>query len=251
MMREVKVSFKDKLFAAIKKIAVKGILSAVEVEETLIDYSSGKYSAVELGQKHGIATRLIVLWTEIVIGRRVHTTEEAFNMINEYIHLNDAVKTRDTTLFTQDIISHEDEYLDLVDYVKITTGTDVIFMYSPVILRCLKCSVCALFNINYSGKQLIIYDDIFKRLLDIDRKCYSLHEVGHLKYGHLNMTDDELSHEPGKIAKNVELQADDYAACIIGSANMKKALMRTYVKYGFISRLLNKKELFHRMKELG
>lgn len=247
-MREMLQKTLRNLLSLFGKIFVK----TVNTERLLIDYASRKYTIEELAKKHKEAARFLRKYCGILCERRV-SNEEAILFFTEYRNLMYAIQTGDTKLLSIDIERHQmaKEYEELADYVFGHTGQSFIFMYSPVLLRALKMSACGVFNIHFGNSLIVVYDDIFKKISETDRKCFALHEAGHVYYKHFELNQGECDHEAFGDAKVPELEADDYASYIVGSDNMKRALINAHYRTSFISRLMNKKELRHRLKELN
>lgn len=244
--------FMQKLLCYVMNLLGKIFVKTSNTEKMLIDYASGNFTIEQLAREHKDAARLIRRYCRIVCRRKV-TVEEAILFFTEYRNFMYAVQTKDTTMLTKDIERHQaaGEYEDIADYVSVHTGQYFVFMYSPVLLRALKSSTCALFNIHYDGCMVVIYDDIFKNISDTDRRCFALHEAGHAYYRHLEtFTQEEIDHEMFCGPKVAELEADDYATYIVGAENMKNALIHAHCQLSLISRLMGRKELYHRLKEL-
>lgn len=70
---------------------------------------------------------------------------------------------------------------------------------------------------------IVIYDEMRETYGDKVLDIILTHEVGHIKLGHLHLSDEEAIANKSKI----ELEADDYAAKIHGKKAVHRALMKT------------------------
>lgn len=205
---------------------------------------------VEAVKKRPFMTKIFCHYIRKMCLNKYMTEEACFLALTEYLVMTITVKTRDTTVLTTLINDHKDEYEDLADYVYMHTGQKVKFMYSPIVLRAIHAGICGVFNIHIDDCYVIMYDDMFNKVSDIDRKCFALHEAGHLYYKHFDSIQREDTHQAFKGVHKIELEADDYAAYIVGRKNMRKALLNALARYNWFNRLCIRREMFERIREL-
>lgn len=97
---------------------------------------------------------------------------------------------------------------------------------------------------------MIVVDSDFLKLDENVRNYLLYHEIGHIKNNHLNMTKEKakrtiLLRRLGILPK-MEIEADCYAASVIGKSNTINALKTLMRNNNKRSRLVSKMELFRR-----
>ena len=107
-------------------------------------------------------------------------------------------------------------------------GFEYVHIHSTEILSCANMLVSAATYIELGNdpepQPAVIVDWVFDRLSADTQEFFLQHEIGHLKCGHLMQRDDS---EKTKRSFSEELEADEYAASVIGAQQAVTALQQS------------------------
>lgn len=128
------------------------------------------------------------------------------------------------------------EFLFYANKLHKINGYDDIFMYNEdcdEYMHSQNASFCAVAKVNFGGTILnvVVVDSYFKKLSQTAQDFCILHEVGHIKYQHYNNFNaaavqfSNNNRAMGVLPKE-EIEADGYAASIIGVAAARLALLQ-------------------------
>lgn len=193
---------------------------------------------------------------------RIETNLDRSGILGQVVH--------NTIYVTRDIISaaskvHNNPFglinKDNIEYCTYPGMKDpVATLYAPDLTLRIGAFMVAIIKIRFLENEeespLIIYDDTFKRVSEELQRFLLLHEIGHLKYDHLDKIKEtknaKLYNLKRMFGENwiYEFEADAFAADILGPKACIRSLIEMWDCYPIDGALMNHREIKARIEHL-